>query len=138
MRASPTPPHRLYSLRLYRLINWKDPISDNGYRFSGSSSSTSAGDLPSAIEDALRDRIYIDDATAAPTVGDVNSILDLLASSKDKVNIFQLKVLNRFTASEQKWLVRIVLGEMKVSCQYLLTSSSLLSSLPLTPCRLSV
>lgn len=73
-----------------------------------------SGDLPSVIEEVLSQRIQIDEEAAPPTVGDVNALLDVLAASKDKAGIFQSKILNRFTASEQKWLVRIILGEMKV------------------------
>lgn len=55
------------------------------------------------------------------TLGDINQLLDDLAlalNSDAKVKIMKERVVRTFSAFEQKWLVRLILGELKMGLKH--------------------
>lgn len=67
-------------------------------------------------------------ATKHIPIGDVNRLLDDLADAPDKKVIIQ-RVISSFTAREQKWLMRIIFNDLKVSvCHPILASCEKKSS----------
>jgi DNA ligase-4 len=85
-----------------QLLQWKRP-----------SSGRASGDFAAIVEQALHSRLK---PTSTLTVGDLNRSLDQLARAVDRAD--KKAVLNHLllnsTAREQKWIVRIVLKELKL------------------------
>jgi ATP-dependent DNA ligase len=94
-----------------RLKFWKNPT-----RLNATVSKVGSGDFTSILEDVLRTRISLDLSNV--TLREVNEILDELAATKDKIELIRTKILNRFSALEQKWLMRIVFQDMKIGLKY--------------------
>ncbi len=96
-----------------RLKKYKDPVAA---RRGSPGAVHSCGDFPSVLEEVLNDRGVKGDTSAAYTVADVNLLLDVLAASADG---FEREAVIRhmhkcYSANEQKWLVRIILKDMKI------------------------
>lgn len=94
-----------------RLKFWKNPT-----RLNATVSKVGSGDFTSILEDVLKTRISLE--LSNHTIQEVNEILDELASTKDKIELIRTKILNRFSALEQKWLMRIVFQDMKIGLKY--------------------
>jgi ATP-dependent DNA ligase len=94
-----------------RLKFWKNPT-----RLNATVSKVGSGDFTSILEDVLRTRISFDHSTH--TLQEVNTLLDELATTKDKIELIRSKILNNFSALEQKWLMRIVFQDMKIGLKY--------------------
>jgi DNA ligase 4 len=97
-----------------RLKFWKNPTKLNA-----AVSRVGTGDFCSILEDVLRSRISMDHSTH--TIASVNVILDDLSRTvgqKEKVDLIRTRILNSFSAVEQKWLMRIVFQDMKIGLKY--------------------
>lgn len=97
-----------------RLKFWKNPTKLNA-----TVSRVGSGDFCSILEDVLRSRICMDHSSH--TIASVNLILDDLARTvgqKEKVDLIRNRILNSFSAVEQKWLMRIVFQDMKIGLKY--------------------
>ena len=72
------------------------------------------GDFSDALEDVLKERVQTDFSSA--TLRDVHSILDTLAAApaENKTAIIRDRVINRFNATEQKWLARIIYRDLTI------------------------
>jgi hypothetical protein len=73
------------------------------------------GDFSDVLEGVLKERVQTDYSNA--TLRDVHVILDALASApneKSQTAIIRDRVINRFNATEQKWLARIIYRELKI------------------------
>jgi DNA ligase-4 len=85
-----------------QLLQWKRPSSGHA-----------SGDFAGVVEQALHSRLR---SSSTLTVGDLNRALDDLARAVDRAD--KKAVLNRLllnsTAREQKWIVRIILKELKL------------------------
>ena len=82
------------------------------------------GDFSDVLEDVLKERVQT--AFSAATLRDVHSILDGLAAAsgeKAQTGIIRDRVINRFNATEQKWLARIVYRDLKIGPWDRLTQS---------------
>lgn len=96
-----------------RLKYWKNPLKFDGLP------SDVQGDFCLVLEDILESRVSAQGASC--TIGSVNSILDDLAnaaSEQDKTIIIRDRILNKFSAMEQKWLMRIVFQDLKIGLKY--------------------
>ncbi|KAI9322804.1 ATP dependent DNA ligase domain-containing protein [Dichotomocladium elegans] len=75
------------------------------------------GDFAGVAYDMIKHRSVIETQPPTQTVHDVNVLLDrIVASSNDEkaiVGIFK-NVLNTYNAFEQKWLIRIILKDLKI------------------------
>ncbi|KAJ9604465.1 DNA ligase (ATP) [Cladophialophora chaetospira] len=91
----------------YNLLNWKNP--------SRSSSSTAAGDFAERCHEALAKR-PMRNQVGDMTIDEVNEQLDKLAAAPKEQD--QLPILadfyKRMNAEELKWLIQIILKQMKV------------------------
>ena len=106
------------SLPAQRLKNWKDPTKIGGSR-DRSSTVQACGDFGDVLEAILKVRVQSRSSTA--TLGDVNLLLDALATadgSSKKTDIIRNRILPKFNAMEQKWLVRIIFNDLKVGISY--------------------
>ena len=106
------------SLPAQRLKNWKDPTKIGGSR-DRSSTVQACGDFGDVLEAILKVRVQSRSSTA--TLGDVNLLLDTLATadgSSKKTDIIRNRILPKFNAMEQKWLVRIIFNDLKVGISY--------------------
>lgn len=86
----------------FRLLHWRRP-----------SSNTEAGDFANAVYLSLLNRCQ-DRCTL--TIASLNEALDQLCAAKDrreKAVVLQ-KLLRHTTALEQKWIIRIILKDMKI------------------------
>ncbi|KAG2216309.1 hypothetical protein INT45_011241 [Circinella minor] len=92
------------------------------FRQPGSSSSKYAkatGDFAGVAFNKIQDRSTVQKPTQ--TIDDVNALLDELSAPEDQdekpnavnIRVFK-KVINLYTAFEQKWLIRIILKDLKV------------------------
>ena len=73
------------------------------------------GDFSDVLEDVLKERVQTD--FSAATLREVHSILDALAAApgeKAQTAIIRDRVINRFNATEQKWLARIIYRDLKI------------------------
>lgn len=98
-----------------RLINWKDPTKAQGVEVS----KMVIGDFGIILEDVLLTRVRTKPSDA--TLGDVNALLDSLAiaiSQNDKTAIIRDRILNHFSANEQKWLARIIFQDLKIGLKH--------------------
>ena len=98
-----------------RLINWKDPSKAQGVE----ASRMIVGDFGTILEDVLKSRVRTEFSEA--TLKDVNELLDALASAvsqADKINLIRERILNHFTAMEQKWLARIIFNDLKIGLKH--------------------
>jgi DNA ligase-4 len=90
-----------------RLKNWRDP---NKHSQGGA---VAAGEFTDILFDVINRRINT--APSTKTVGEVNDLLDRLVRAADKdqrATIFK-EIFHDFSAMEQKWIVRVILREMK-------------------------
>ncbi|KAI0034447.1 ATP dependent DNA ligase domain-containing protein [Vararia minispora EC-137] len=89
-----------------RLLNWKRPSEQH----------QTSGDFPSVFLDVISRRSSLDEGTL--TVEQLNSLLDDLAlnvgNSEVQSRVMQ-RVYNDSTATEQSWIVRIILKDMNIS-----------------------
>ncbi|KAG5652619.1 DNA ligase (ATP) [Sphagnurus paluster] len=87
-----------------RLLNWKKPTERD----------TTSGDFPTVLFDVVSKRSSIIEGTLS--VDELNGLLDELSQNMGKQEI-QSKVLqrvyNRTTPEEQRWIVRIILKDLK-------------------------
>ena len=76
-----------------------------------------AGELGAVLEDVLKVRVTTRPSGA--TVGEANQELAELAEApiKDKETVLR-RILERYSASEQKWLMRIVFRDLKVGLRH--------------------
>jgi DNA ligase-4 len=98
-----------------RLLNWKDPSKAHGVEMS----KIVVGDFGLILEDILKSRVRADISTK--TLGDVNDLLDSLANAtntEEKTNLIRNRILNEFSANEQKWIVRIIFRDMKIGLKH--------------------
>jgi DNA ligase-4 len=98
-----------------RLINWKDPSKAQGVEVS----KMVVGDFGVILEDVLKSRVRSEFSDA--TLRDVNELLDSLAqaiSTADKTAIIRDRMLNQFSAVEQKWLARIIFSDLKIGLKH--------------------
>lgn len=98
-----------------RLRNWKDPRKYNN-RYGGKSSQSS-GDFPALLEEELQRRA---NQGGTATIGWVNSMLDKLAliNGQEALERWLLEIFSQCSANEQKWIVRIVLKDMKIRLKH--------------------
>ncbi|KAI8092888.1 ATP dependent DNA ligase domain-containing protein [Halteromyces radiatus] len=91
----------------YNLSKWKLPSVSNKMK--------SSGDFASIASDVIERRSTV--TTPTQTVQDVNDLLDTLNRSesddKKKSDIFKY-VVNHYTAFEQRWIIRIILKDLKM------------------------
>jgi DNA ligase-4 len=85
-----------------QLLQWKRP-----------SSGRASGDFASIVEQALQSRLH---PQSTLTVGELNRALDELARAVDRTKKKDVlgRLLMNSTARQQKWIVRIVLKELKL------------------------
>ena len=98
-----------------RLINWKDPSKAQGVEVS----KMVVGDFGLILQDVLKSRVRSDFSEAK--LRDVNELLDNLAhavSQADKTAIIRERILNQFSAMEQKWLARIIFSDLKIGLKH--------------------
>jgi DNA ligase-4 len=98
-----------------RLINWKDPSKAHGVEIS----KMVVGDFGVILEDVLKQRVRSEFSTAA--LKDINELLDDLAhavTTNDKTTIIRERILDHFTAMEQKWLARIIFNDLKIGLKH--------------------
>jgi DNA ligase-4 len=98
-----------------RLINWKDPSKAHGVEIS----KMVVGDFGVILEDVLKQRVRSEFSTA--TLKDINELLDDLAhavTTNDKTTIIRERILDHFTAMEQKWLARIIFNDLKIGLKH--------------------
>jgi ATP-dependent DNA ligase len=98
-----------------RLINWKDPSKAHGVEIS----KMVVGDFGVILEDVLKQRVRSEFSTA--TLRDINELLDDLAhavTTNDKTTIIRERILDHFTAMEQKWLARIIFNDLKIGLKH--------------------
>ncbi|KAI8379658.1 uncharacterized protein BYT42DRAFT_569559 [Radiomyces spectabilis] len=91
----------------YNLTNWKLP--------STSKYTKSSGDFAAVAYEIIKSRSTV--MTPTQTVHDVNMMLDRLSHSesneKKKEELFK-EIVNNYTAFEQKWIIRIILKDLKI------------------------
>ncbi len=68
------------------------------------------GDFGAVLESILSKRL--NSKSSNWTLGDVNSFLDDLVRSTDKLTLIKDKMIQQLSPNEQKWIMRIVLGEI--------------------------
>ena len=96
-----------------RIKNWRDPS-----RGKGPGSGGSVGEFTEIVEEMLETRV--DDSPTKMTVGEVNATLDELVQAPDyaeRKRIFS-KIIKSFNATEQKWLLRIIIRDMKMGIRH--------------------
>jgi DNA ligase 4 len=93
------------------LLRWKMPKLAGGYQRGAKPTS---GDFPEILEDVLKPRCLIQ--STLPSMAAVQSVLDELhAASNEQERIAIItQIIQKFSALEQKWLVRIVLKDHKL------------------------
>ncbi|CEP19180.1 hypothetical protein [Parasitella parasitica] len=90
-----------------RLKKYKQPVAHN---------EKTAGNFPLIAFEEIQKRSIVQKSTQ--TVRDTNSFLDRLAdreSKEDQTNIFK-EILNKYTAQQVQWIIRIILKDMKIQC----------------------
>ena len=93
------------------LLHWKDPSKVVGPK----TSEIISGDFGTILEHVLCNRAQQDSSDA--TIGEINMILDDLALAVGpdaKAVVIRDKIRPRFSASEQKWLMRVVFQDLKI------------------------
>jgi DNA ligase-4 len=92
-----------------KLLNWTDPTIVT---------TAAVGDFPQVLELVMKSRSTQKDSIW--TLGDVNAILDALtkASSPDEKKTILLRFIKECSAMEQKWLMRIVIKDMKIGLKH--------------------
>lgn len=96
-----------------RLLNWKDPSGHQG----SEQSRLATGDFALIVESVLRDQGKKAREPRIHTVGEVNQLLDNIAAAsapEDKMGIIQQHIAPAFSPNELKWLVRILLQDLKL------------------------
>jgi DNA ligase-4 len=129
-----------------RLKNWRDPSrggmnSANSRQAAGAKSAygarlgkmgratagvassnplASSGEFADVLYDVLRLRVRSDNDPSDQTVGDVNELLNRLANaSNDQERLRVFEVFKKsFCATEQKWLVRIIIRDLKIGVRH--------------------
>lgn len=98
-----------------RLLQWRKPTKSTDGRLEG-------GDFGTAVYLSLKSRCI---QKGDCTIGDINGYLDQLAAASDRKEKERIlkSMLRRTTATEQKWIVRIILKELKIG----LSEKSILS-----------
>lgn len=94
-----------------RLLHWKDQSKLQ----KGNSNGAVGGDFCNILEDVLKSRVRQDASTA--TLGDINELLNKLTEcfgEAGKVSFIRERVLTKFSAREQKWLMRIIFQDLKI------------------------
>jgi len=83
------------------LLNWKNAQRNDT-------------DLGSTIESILFRRVSAQDNTS--TLFDINLLLDNIADAgkENKCKILETRVFNKFSAMQQKWIIRIILKDLKL------------------------
>lgn len=71
-------------------------------------------DVGKTIEGIISKRVGVVDTKS--TLKDVNDLLDRLAEceSKKKRTLLENEIYNKFSAMQQKWIIRIILGDLKL------------------------
>lgn len=92
-----------------RLLHWKDPAMQEGYK-------CAAGDFPSVLYSVVEARATVKPGTSTLTIADVNAALDGIhnAGDNDTKRKQLLELIRRASACEQKWLVKVILKDIKV------------------------
>ena len=97
------------------MINWKVLSKVTSIE----ASKMVVGDFGTILEDVLKSRVRSEPSHAV--LKDVNELLDSLAqavSQPDKTAIIRDRILNQFTAMEQKWLARIIFSDLKIGLKH--------------------
>ena len=97
------------------LLHWKDPSKVTGPK----TSEIISGDFGTILERVLRNRSQSHSSDV--TIGEVNLILNdlALAVGQDaKAAVIRDRIRPSFSASEQKWLMRIVFQDLKIGLGY--------------------
>jgi DNA ligase-4 len=83
------------------LNNWKNERRDDR-------------DLGKTIETIISKRVSATDTTS--TLKDINDLLDRLAdsSNEEKIKLVERQIYNKFSAMQQKWIIRIILKDLKL------------------------
>jgi DNA ligase-4 len=92
-----------------RLLRWKDPALQEGYK-------CAAGDFSSVLFSVVESRVTIALGSSRLTIGDVNICLDRIHNAGDMVDkrTQLLELVRRASANEQKWLVKLILKDLKI------------------------
>ena len=97
-----------------RIANWKDPTRQGS---SGRVGSAVVGEFADVLMEVLGSRVS--SSPSSLTIGDVNGLLDRLARAPGndaQAKVFEEEIF-RLSALEQKWLVRIILKDMKIGAR---------------------
>jgi len=92
-----------------RLLRWKDPALQEGYR-------CAAGDFASVLYSVAEARATVKPGESTLTIGDVNAALDRIHNTSDagEKRTQLLDLARRASAIEQKWIAKIILKDLKV------------------------
>ncbi|RHZ02413.1 hypothetical protein DYB35_006465 [Aphanomyces astaci] len=94
-----------------KLLHWTDPTIVT---------SRAVGDFAMVLQEVMQFRTVKPRADEAPlTVKDVNAMLDTLSGQdKDAQKTVFLHIVTHCSADEQKWLVRIIIKDMKIGLRH--------------------
>lgn len=92
-----------------RLLRWKDPALQEGYR-------CAAGDFSSVLFSVAEARATVLPGASTLTIGDVNAALDRIHDAPDVAEKRSrlLELARRASATEQKWIAKIILKDLKL------------------------
>jgi DNA ligase-4 len=95
-----------------RLINWKAPRGNNGFP-----ERSGAGDFSLACYNEIKQRSTITSDRGKLSIAELNETLDRLATARDKQERIHVirHLYDTMTPTEQKWVIRIILKDLKVS-----------------------
>ena len=95
-----------------RLRNWRNP--NELKRMNVRNFQTIAGDFPRVVEAVLLTQAKRDDSDM--TIGDINNQLDKLckAQLKEEREAVVMWMVKNLSPKEQKWMIRVILKEMKL------------------------
>jgi len=104
------------SLTAQRLRNWRNPeaLKRNGVKFS----QTIAGDFPKVVENVITTQLNRE--TSDMTIEHINTQLDKLskATNKEERGEVVMWMLSNLSPIEQKWMIRVILKDMKIGIKY--------------------
>lgn len=92
-----------------RLLHWKDPALQEGYK-------CAAGDFSSVLYSLAEARATVKPGASGLTVADVNAALDRIHNAADTAEkrAQLLDLWRRASAMEQKWISKVILKDLKI------------------------
>ena len=79
------------------------------------------GDWSTCLKEILATNAIVPKDYSSKTIEDINKILNEISEeSKDKKKDIILKVMRELNHIEQKWLTRIIIGDLKIGCNSIL------------------